>query len=251
MPPSTTIEICIDAVDSAQAAQNGGAHRVELCSNLLEGGVTPSPGLITIVRKKISMGLQVIIRPRGGDFCYNDDEFQTMKQDIIMAKSCGADGIVIGLLNEDGSIDIPRTRELVELSSPLPVTFHRAFDVASDLSKALEDVITTGSRRILTSGGQPSALEGAESLARLVRQSAGRVIILAAGGIKDSNVRAIVEKTGVQEIHAGLRSVISGRMKQSNKNISPGVTGMDESQRFIVLQENVAKLKQALAPPVE
>ena len=102
---------------------------MELCSNLLEGGVTPSAGLITIVRKKVSIGLQVIVRPRGGDFCYTDDEFQTMKHDIVTAKSCGADGIVIGVLNVDGSIDIPRTRELVELSNSLPVTFHRAFDV--------------------------------------------------------------------------------------------------------------------------
>jgi copper homeostasis protein len=246
MSASTTIEICIDSIDSALAAQNGGAQRVELCSNLLEGGVTPSAGLITIVRKKLSIGLQVIVRPRGGDFCYTYDEFQTMKHDIVTAKSCGADGIVIGVLNVDGSIDIPRTRELVELSNPLPVTFHRAFDVATDLPKALEEVITTGAKRILTSGGQPSALEGVESLAQLVRQSASRVIILAAGGINDRNARSIVEKTGVQEVHAGLRSVISGRMKQSNKNISPGVTGMDESQRFGVLEESVKKLKQAL-----
>jgi copper homeostasis protein len=246
MASSTVIEICIDAVDSAIAAQNGGAQRVELCSNLLEGGVTPSAGLITIVRKKISIGLQVIIRPRGGDFCYNNDEFQTMKQDIVTAKSCGADGIVIGLLNEDGSIDIARTKELIELSAPLPVTFHRAFDVATDLPKALEDVITTGAKRVLTSGGQPSALEGAETLAQLVRQSAGRIIILAAGSIKGSNARQIVEKTAVQEVHAGLRTVISGRMKQSNKNISPGATGMDESQRFVVLEKSVRELKQAL-----
>ena len=246
MASSTVIEICIDAVDSAIAAQNGGAQRVELCSNLLEGGVTPSAGLITIVRKKISIGLQVIIRPRGGDFCYNNDEFQTMKQDIVTAKSCGADGIVIGLLNEDGSIDIARTKELIELSAPLPVTFHRAFDVATDLPKALEDVITTGAKRVLTSGGQPSAIEGAETLAQLVRQSAGRIIILAAGSIKGSNARQIVEKTAVQEVHAGLRTVISGRMKQSNKNISPGATGMDESQRFVVLEKSVRELKQAL-----
>jgi copper homeostasis protein len=246
MPPSTVIEICIDAVDSALAAQNGGAQRVELCSNLLEGGVTPSAGLVTIVRKKISIGLQVIVRPRGGDFCYNEDEFDTMKQDIVTAKSCGADGIAVGLLNLDGTVDIPRTTELVELSNPLPVTFHRAFDVSTDLSKSLEDVITTGAKRILTSGGEPSALKGAESLAKLVRQSAGRIIILAAGSIKGSNAREIVEKTGVQEVHAGLRTVISGRMKQSNKNISPGVSGMDESQRFVVLEENVKKLKQAL-----
>jgi copper homeostasis protein len=246
MPPSTKIEICIDAIDSALAAQNGGAQRVELCSNLLEAGVTPSAGLITIVRKKISIGLHVIIRPRGGDFCYNDDEFQTMKQDIVTAKSCGADGIAVGLLNVDGSVDVPRTRELIELARPLSVTFHRAFDVAADLPKSLEDVIATGANRLLTSGGQPSALEGADSLAQLVRQSAGRVIILAAGGIKGNNARQLVEKTGVHEIHAGLRTVISGRMKQGNKNLSPGGTGMDENQRFVVLEESVRKLREAL-----
>jgi copper homeostasis protein len=244
--PQVIVEICVDAVDSALAAQQGGAQRVELCSNLLEGGVTPSAGLITIVRKKVSIGLQVMVRPRGGDFCYSDDEFQTMKQDILTAKSQGVDGIVLGLLNPDGSIDVPRTRELVDLSNPLPVTFHRAFDVAANLTKALEDVISTGAKRILTSGGQPSAREGAQSLANLVQASAGRLTILAGGGINERNVREIVEKSGVQEVHAGLRSIISGNMLQSTKNISPGVTGMDESQRFGVLEESVKKLKQAL-----
>jgi copper homeostasis protein len=118
--PQVIVEICVDAVDSALAAQQGGAQRVELCSNLLEGGVTPSAGLITIVREKISIALQVMVRPRGGDFCYSDDEFQTMKQDILTAKSQGVDGIVLGLLNPDGSIDVPRTRELVDLSNRFP-----------------------------------------------------------------------------------------------------------------------------------
>lgn len=247
MPSSTILEICVDAVDSALAAQHGGAQRIELCSNLLEGGVTPSAGLISTVRRKVSLHLQVMVRARGGDFCYSDDEFQTMKQDVLTAKSLHADGIVLGLLNPDATIDVPRTRELIELSKPLPVTFHRAFDVAANLHQALEDVVSTGAKRILTSGGQPSAKEGAQSLAQLVQASAGRITILAGGGINDTNVREIVEKSGVHEVHAGLRSIISGSMMtQSNKKISPGVTGMDESQRFVVLQENVEKIVKAL-----
>jgi copper homeostasis protein len=242
----TILEICVDAVDSAQSAERGGAQRVELCSNLLEGGVTPSAGLIAIVRKNISIALQVMVRPRGGDFCYSDDEFAAMKQDILTAKSLRADGIVLGILNLDGSIDVSRTRELVELSKPLPVTFHRAFDVVTNLIQAMEDVISTGAHRILTSGGQPSAREGVSSLANLVKASAGRVTILAGGGINHRNVCEVVEKSGVREVHAGLRTIISGRMAQTNKKISPGVTGMDESQRFVVQQENVEKMIQAL-----
>jgi len=245
--PSTTIEICIDAVDSALAAQHGGAQRVELCSNLLEGGTTPSAGLIKTVRDKTSLGLQVMVRPRGGDFCYNDDEFEVMCHDVTAAKSLGADGIVIGLLNTDGSIDIPRTSQLVELAKPLPVTFHRAFDVATNLPGALQELIKIGIARVLTSGGEPSATLGIPALTELVQASAGRITILAGGGINSTNVADIVEKTGVKEVHAGLRTVISGRMQQSDKKISPGVGGMDESQRFVVLEENVARMSQAIA----
>jgi copper homeostasis protein len=245
----TIIEICIDAVDSAQAAERGGAQRVELCSNLLEGGTTPSAGLIATIRKKASLGLQVMVRPRGGDFCYSDDEFETMRHDVLTAKSLGADGIVLGLLYADGRVDVERTRQLVELSHPLPVTFHRAFDLCPDLPAALEDVIRTGARRILTSGGEPSALAGAQSLARLVQSAAGRITILAGGGINYKNAREVVAKTGVHELHAGLRSITPSRAQQAGKNISPSGTGMDETQRFIVLQENVEKLVEALAQP--
>src|SRR4030095_367197 len=161
--PSTTIEICIDAVDSALAAQRGGAQRVELCSDLLEGGTTPSAGLIKTVRDRVSLGLQVMIRPRGGDFCYSDDEFEVMRHDITTAKSLGEDGIVSGLLPPDGRIDLDRTRELVELAKPLPVTFHRAFDVAKNLPAALEDLIRIGIAHVLTSGGEPLGTQGIPS----------------------------------------------------------------------------------------
>jgi len=244
--PELLIEICVDAVDSALAAQRGGAQRVELCSNLLEGGVTPSAGLIAIVRKKVTIGLQVMVRPRGGDFCYSDDEFETMRQDVLTAKSLGADGVVLGLLRADNRVDVEKTRQLIELSHPLDVTFHRAFDLCPDLSTALEDVISTGARRILTSGGEPSALAGAQSLARLAQASAGRIAILAGGGINHNNAREVVEKSGVSELHAGLRSVTPSRAQHGSKNISPAA-GMDETQRFIVLQENVEKLVQSLA----
>jgi copper homeostasis protein len=242
----TIVEICVDAVDSALAAQHGGAHRIELCANLLEGGTTPSTGLLQVVRHKVAMAIQVMIRPRGGDFCYSDDEFAVMQQDVVNAKSQGADGLVFGLLKPDGTVDVERTRKLVELSRPLPVTFHRAFDVCSGLPSALEAVISTGAARILTSGGEPSALAGASSLSRLIQLSAGCITILAGGGINPANAREVVEKSGVHEIHAGLRSVIDGCMQPGNKKISPGVAGMDESQRFVVLQENVEKLIRAV-----
>ena len=246
MTQHTIIEICVDAVDSAIAAHDGGAHRIELCSNLLEGGTTPSAGLLQVVRRRVSMPIQVMIRPRGGDFCYSDDEFAVMQQEVVTAKSLGADGVVFGILAPDGTVDVDRARHLVELASPLPVTFHRAFDVCADLSAALEAVVSTGATHILTSGGQPSALLGATSLTRLAQAASGRITILAGGGINPSNAREVVEKTGVREVHAGLRSIISGRMQPGNKKISPGVAGLDESQRFVVLQENVEKLVQAL-----
>ncbi|HEY1264509.1 MAG TPA: copper homeostasis protein CutC, partial [Terriglobales bacterium] len=202
---------------------------------------------ISTVRKRISIGLQVMIRPRGGDFLYSDDEFEAMRHDIQTSKSLGADGIVLGVLLPDGRVDIEKTRQLVELSHPIPVTFHRAFDLCPDLSTALEDVISTGAHRILTSGGEPSALAGAQSLARLVQSSAGRITILAGGGINPKNAREVVEKAGVRELHAGLRSITPSRVRGSGRNISPGGTGMDETQHFIVLQEDVEKLVEALA----
>jgi copper homeostasis protein len=239
------VEVCVDAVDSALAAERGGAQRVELCSSLVEGGVTPSAGLIATAHQKISIDLHVMIRPRPGDFYYSADEFAAMQRDVLMAKQLAADGVVFGLLGEDGKIDILRTRQLVDLARPLKTTFHRAFDMSVDRCQSVEHVVETGADRILTSGGARTALEGAATLRSLVETAAGRVIIMACGGIDDQNVKALVEKTGVREIHVGLRTSVASPMRYRNENISMGTVEGSEYQRFIVLEDRVERLLRA------
>lgn len=241
------IEICVDSVDSAVAAQRGGAGRVELCSNLLEGGVTPSAGLIELVRARTSIGLQVMIRPRGGDFYYTPEEFETMRRDILAAKKLGADGVVVGILHADGSVDIERTRELVGLARPLNVTFHRAFDLSADLFRALECVCATGADRLLTSGGEKTALQAVGRIARLVEAARGRISVMACGGINLHNATSIIEQTGVREIHVGLRSPVASPMLHRNPELSIGTAAECEHQRFQVLEENVLSLYRAIA----
>jgi copper homeostasis protein len=239
------LEVCVDSVESAVAAEQGGAQRVELCSNLLDGGVTPSSGLIATVRSRISIGLQVMIRPRGGDFDYSDDEFQIMQRDIVTAKQLGADGVVLGILNMDGRVDSGRTRRLVDLAAPLKVTYHRAFDMSSDLFLALEDLHATGVNTILTSGGKPTAIEGADILRRLVESSNGSVAIMAGGGIEDHNVGSLIEQTGVREIHASLKFPVPSSMRFQNREISMGTLEGREYERFVVRPDKVQKLLYA------
>src|ERR1700758_3882465 len=201
MPEPVLIEVCVDSVDSAQAAERGGAHRIELCSDLLEGGVTPSLGLLSVVRARVSIGVHPIIRPRPGDFCYSDAEFEIMRRDIELAKSEGAAGVVLGLLRTDGTVDVERTRRLVELARPLSATIHRAFDVTANLLEAFEDVCATGADRLLTSGGEQECLQGVDTVAQLVHASRGRLAVMAGGRIGIKNASHIVERTGVSEIH--------------------------------------------------
>jgi len=247
MSDQAVIEVCVDSVASALAAERGGATRVEVCSNLLEGGVTPSAGLIELMRARISIGLQVMIRPRGGDFCYTREEFETMRCDIMIAKNLGADGVVLGILEARGGVDIERARELVELARPLNVTFHRAFDMSTDIFCALEDICTTGADRLLTSGGEKTAEQAVHSIANLVKAARGRIAIMACGGINDDNAVRIVEQTGVREIHVGLRSPIDSPMLHQNPQISMGTAPGCEYQRFQVLEENVTSLHRAVA----
>jgi copper homeostasis protein len=240
-------EICVDSVASARAAERGGAHRIELCADLLEGGITPSAGMIELAREKVTISLHVIIRPRGGDFCYDADEFDIMRRDIETTKKLGVDGVAFGILDPDGNVDTERSRELVNLARPLDVTFHRAFDMSADLFRSLEDIYAVGANRILTSGGQPTALLGIEPIAKLVKAAKGRIAIMAGAGIKPENARRVVEESGVQEVHAGLGSYVASPMHFRNPRLSTGKTREREYQRFVVLEENVRSLCQAVS----
>ena len=240
------VEVCVDSVVSAVAAERGGASRIELCSSLIEGGVTPSAGLIEKTRASISLPMHVMIRPRAGDFYYDEHEFETMQGDIELAKSFRADGIVLGLLNPDGTIDVGRTEQLVRRARPLAVTFHRAFDMSADVFRALEDLCLIGVDRVLTSGGAARALLGREAIAQLVAKARGRIVVMAGSGIKPENVRALVDETGVREIHVGLRSTVLGPMKFRNPHIAMGPLQGREYERNYVREEDVRNLCLAL-----
>jgi len=201
MPTAILVEACVDSIESALAAAAGGAHRIELCANLVEGGTTPSAGMLAVCRARLDIPIFVLVRPRGGDFLYSASELAVMMEDIRRAKQAGARGVVTGVLRADGGIDEDRARELIAVARPLQVTFHRAFDVCRDAAAALETLITLGVDRVLTSGQAATAPEGAQTIARLVRQAAGRVGILPGGGITPENAAALVQATGVTEVH--------------------------------------------------
>ncbi len=195
------IEACVDSVESATAAEHGGAGRVELCANLIEGGTTPSDGTLALCRERLSIPIRVLIRPRGGDFLYSDTDFEIMLKDVLRTKELGGDGVVIGSLHADGTIDGERTQRLIDAAHPMGVTFHRAFDVCRDPENALEQLVGLGADRVLTSGQAAGAPDGIPTIARLVRLAAGRIGILPGGGIDESNVVDIVRGTGVREVH--------------------------------------------------
>ena len=213
------IEGCVDSVPSAIAAEAGGAGRVELCDNLIEGGTTPSAGAIEECKTRLRIPVFVMIRPRGGDFLYTDVEYRVMRRDIAHAKALGADGVVLGLLRADGTVDVERTRPLVEAARPLRVTFHRAIDVARDAGEALDALMAMGIDRVLTSGQAPTALEGAAVIAALVRRAAGRIVVLPGCGIDDTNVQRLVADTGVREVHLRGSALQPSAMVHRNRRI--------------------------------
>ena len=244
-----SVEIVADSAASARAAERGGADRIELCSALVEGGITPSSGLIEQVRAAVSIEVFVMIRPRGGDFHYDADEFDVMRADITLAKRLGADGVVFGLLDLHGNVEIERTRQLVALARPLGVTFHRAFDMTADPLRSLEDLCSAGVDRILTSGGEQAAPQGAARIAQLVQAARDRIVIMPGSGLKPENARSVVEQTGAQEIHAGLRTSIPSPVLYRNERISMGSAAGLEYQRSIVREEDVRKFCDAVAGP--
>lgn len=213
---SIILEICAGSVASALNAQEGGADRVELCASLPEGGTTPSYATIVKARELLTIQLYPIIRPRGGDFLYDDLEYELMCKDIGLCKQAGCDGVVIGILTPEGKVDKKRCRQLVELAWPLGVTFHRAFDRTANPFEALEDIISTGCERILTSGQRPTAPEGAELLAALVREADDRIAIMIGSGVRENNIAELVQKTGAREYHSTAQTTVDSKMEYRN-----------------------------------
>jgi copper homeostasis protein len=215
-------EICIDSVDGAIAAEQAGADRVELCADLLEGGTTPSLGLMETTIARTKLPVQVMIRPRGGDFLYSDIEVEMMLRDIAAAKSARAGGVVFGCLTADGRIDAKLTEKLIAAARPLSVTFHRAFDVSRDPIESLQTLIGLGIDRLLTSGQEPSVLEGAPLIKRLIELAAGRLIVMPGGGITARNVARIIRETGANEIHFAALSETPSGMTHRNPHVFMG-----------------------------
>jgi copper homeostasis protein len=241
------LEVCANSVTSAIAAQNGGAIRVELCENLKEGGTTPSFGQVLMARKLLHIKLYVLIRPRPGDFLYNDLDFEIMMADVRSCIEAGCDGIVVGILNADGTIDKKRNGELVRLAKQwgLGVTFHRAFDMCADMYQALEDIIELGFERILTSGGKTTAMEGANTINHLVEQAAGRIIIMAGSGVSENNAADLVHFTGVNEIHSSARTRHQSEMEYKNDHILMGQEIGDEYSLDVTNAEKVKAILKA------
>lgn len=239
------LEICIDGVASAHAASKAGADRVELCANLPEGGTTPSAGMIRSVRRAFSGGLMVIIRPRGYDFLYSEGEMEAMLEDIRVARDLGADGVVIGCLKANGTVDDERCARLIGAAGPLDVTFHRAFDMTRDLGEALETIHSLGVKRILTSGGKPDVPVGAPVIADLVKESAGRVSLMPGGGVNPENLAEIVRTTGVREIHLSARQRVKGGMTFRNEGSFMGSFSKDDEYSWREASEELIRQAKA------
>lgn len=237
-------EICANSVESCLAAQEGGADRVELCAGIPEGGTTPSYGEIKLARKLLTKTkLHVIIRPRGGDFLYTPLELERMEEDIRICRELGVDGVVFGCLTEEGEIDREANRRLVELARPMSVTFHRAFDRTADPMKALEDIISLGCNRILTSGQQPKAIDGINLLAQLEKKlkeyPLPPIQLLAGSGVNEENIRQIFDATGIHEYHFSARVNVVSKMKHYNHEVYMGAKGADESNSLVTSAEKV------------
>ena len=241
MPPPVT-EICVDTLEAAQTAARGGATRVEFCSALAEGGLTPSLGLVALARETVSVPIHVMVRPRAGNFVYSHDELSSMERDIDLFKDAGIDGVVLGLLTPAGTIDVGRTRQLVERARPMAVTFHRAFDECADLTRALEDVIVSGATALLTSGGAPSLALGATRVAELVRLAGGRLEMIGGAGVTIENAAGLWRSTGVAAMHASLRRAMSSLPPNRHVDAAAALPGGHVEAQPVLLEEDVRAL---------
>ena len=228
MTSPLVFEACVANVESALLAEQSGASRIELCNVLGAGGITPSAGLVQQVIARISIPVHVLIRPREGDFLYSDDEFEAMQKDIHVCKASGAKGIVTGILKSNGSVDMERCKILIEAARPLPVTFHRAFDLTSDAFTSLEEIIQLGCTRILTSGQRASAEYGAGFISGLIKQANGRIILMPGGGINENNISQIRKISGATEFHLSARAIRHSKMQYRNEFVITSGEEVDE-----------------------
>lgn len=240
MKRAITFELCAETLQACLAAGDGGADRIELCSALSEDGLTPSHGLIRSAVERSGLPVHVLLRPRSGDFFYSNEEFALMQDDLLHARSLGAKGFALGVLLADATVDIERTRKLVELASPLEVTFHRAFDLVPSLSQALEDVIAAGCGRVLTSGGERDVVAGAAKLANLIEQAGDRIDVAVGGGLRISNAASVAQATGARHFHGSVRSA-----EPISRQERSGI--LQAQDRFIVHVEDIRALVQKLS----
>ena len=241
------VEVCVGSINSAIAALDGDASRVELCDNLNEGGTTPSYGTLQIVRRLMGIPIHVLIRPRGGDFIYSDEEFEAMLMDIQMCRKLKMDGVVFGFLKADGEIDIKKTKIAQKEAGSLPVTFHRAFDMTPDPYFALDTLIELRVERVLTSGQKNTAIEGRELIKELVVKAADQIVVMAGSGLNPENINEFAEYTGAKEYHGTMRSVVRGEMIYKKEGISMGGNpNLSEFERYETDPGKVAKFVTSL-----
>jgi copper homeostasis protein len=238
------IEVCAGSLQSAINAQSGGAKRVELCDNLYEGGTTPGPGTIELAREMLTIGLHVLIRPRGGDFLYSKTEYETIKRDIFFCKNLGCDGVVIGFLNADGTIDTRRTLEALELARPMRVTFHRAFDMTVEPFGALDMLIEMGIDRLLTSGQRNKAIEGVDLISNLVKRAGNNLVVMPGSGINEENIKWIQKTTGAKEFHLSGQKPIQSRMQFRKEGIFLG--GLPQIPEYEIAETDSEVIKRVV-----
>jgi copper homeostasis protein len=231
------LEIAVFNIQSAMLAANAGADRIELCENAYDGGTTPSYGYLKTAKEKISIPVFPIIRARGGDFFYTDDEFAVMQKDVLLCKDLGFEGIVIGLLNKDATVNKEKTKRLVDLAYPMEITFHRAFDRTKDALQSLEDIIDCGCQRVLTSGQVPNAFDGKDLIKKLIEQADERIIIMPGSGVRSNNIKEIAHYTGATELHSSARKNMKSEMEFVNENMQ------EDLMNISVDEEEIMKMK--------
>ena len=241
------LEICCYTAESAVNAEDAGANRIELCDNYSEGGTTPSYASIKYVVDTLHIPVNVILRPRGGDFLYSDVEFEIIRQDAIKMKELGVNGLVFGFLKATGEIDIDRTKEIIDLVHPLEYTFHRAFDMCNNYLTALEQLRKLGIDRILTSGGRDTAYDGAKAISEFIKASEDEIIVMPGSGIHEGNLMKIMETTGAKEFHSSAKVFESSGMKYYNQNIKMGKNDIDEFKKISVNKESIVNMLKILS----